>query len=323
MKKALFAILRVLSVPVMYLVAFALQFWWLYLILLACGAYQTAAKEWGWIAGIVSLLMAFVLPVTTFVLWCMAFDKEPSEVRKCGARSRKSAEGDGQGRMGGASGLNQQSYLELLAALMAKMAKADGHIDVVEIRVAEHAFDRLGFNDEQRQVCVDSFRKALKESWGAEHYALRMTSLGFGYEMRLLVYEVLWDIADADGFLAPEEKVMLAGLERSLSLAPGTFDRYFRRYVRSGNANGYWHGQGHKAESCRDDLSDAYDELGCRPTSSDDELKASYRNLAKKLHPDVLRAQGLPESLMGRANERMARINAAWDRIKKARHISG
>ena len=55
---------------------------------------------------------------------------------------------------------------------------------------------------------------------------------------------------------------------------------------------------------------------------SNDELRTAYREKAKRLHPDILRAQGLSEELLGRANEQMSRINAAWDEIKKERGIA-
>ena len=51
------------------------------------------------------------------------------------------------------------------------------------------------------------------------------------------------------------------------------------------------------------------------------ELKRKYRELAKKNHPDALRAQGLPEEMIGKATERMSRINAAWATIREARGI--
>ena len=48
-------------------------------------------------------------------------------------------------------------------------------------------------------------------------------------------------------------------------------------------------------------------------------MRKAYREKAKKLHPDLLRAQGLPEDLLAKANEQMARVNAAWDEIRRAR----
>ena len=71
----------------------------------------------------------------------------------------------------------------------------------------------------------------------------------------------------------------------------------------------------------RDPLADAYAVLGASANDSADELKRKYRELAKRNHPDALRAQGLPEEMVGKATERMSRINAAWATIREARGI--
>jgi hypothetical protein len=38
-------------------------------------------------------------------------------------------------------------------------------------------------------------------------------------------------------------------------------------------------------------------------------------------HPDTLAARGVPAEFIARANEKVARINAAWDRIKRERGL--
>ena len=73
--------------------------------------------------------------------------------------------------------------------------------------------------------------------------------------------------------------------------------------------------------SSRDPLAEAYAVLGASANDSADELKRKYRELAKKNHPDALRAQGLPEEMVGKATERMSRINEAWAKIKEARGL--
>ena len=56
-------------------------------------------------------------------------------------------------------------------------------------------------------------------------------------------------------------------------------------------------------------ISDPYKVLGVAPDASDEEIKAAYRALAKKYHPDLNPGDE-------RAAKRMNEINAAYDQIK-------
>ncbi|MDR1867577.1 MAG: DnaJ domain-containing protein [Treponema sp.] len=66
--------------------------------------------------------------------------------------------------------------------------------------------------------------------------------------------------------------------------------------------------------SCPPDLLKDFAELGLLPDASAEECKAAYRYLLKVHHPD--RHAGHAEN-MQKATEKSARINAAYDRIKK------
>jgi len=56
-------------------------------------------------------------------------------------------------------------------------------------------------------------------------------------------------------------------------------------------------------------INDPYQVLGVSPDASDDEIKAAYRNLAKKYHPDLNPGDEA-------AAKKMNEINAAYDQIK-------
>ena len=70
-----------------------------------------------------------------------------------------------------------------------------------------------------------------------------------------------------------------------------------------------------------DPLLAAYSVLGARPSDSAQELTHKYRELAKRHHPDALRAKGASDEAIAKATERMCRINAAWAEIRSARGI--
>ncbi len=58
-------------------------------------------------------------------------------------------------------------------------------------------------------------------------------------------------------------------------------------------------------------MSDPYKTLNVSPTASDDEIKAAYRELAKKYHPDNYADSPLSDL----ASEKMKEINEAYDAI--------
>lgn len=63
-------------------------------------------------------------------------------------------------------------------------------------------------------------------------------------------------------------------------------------------------------------MTDPYEVLGVSPSATDDEVKAAYRNLAKKYHPDnYANAPDIAEL----AAEKMTEINDAYDEIMNAR----
>lgn len=64
-----------------------------------------------------------------------------------------------------------------------------------------------------------------------------------------------------------------------------------------------------------------YDLIGCSPDASNEDVRIAYHSAAKKCHPDLLRAQGQTEVQMAMATAKMARINEAWEKVRKERGI--
>ncbi len=66
-------------------------------------------------------------------------------------------------------------------------------------------------------------------------------------------------------------------------------------------------------------MRDPYEVLGMSPDASDDEVKKTYRDLARKYHPDNYQNNPLADL----AEEKMKEINEAYDAITRMRSGSG
>ena len=69
------------------------------------------------------------------------------------------------------------------------------------------------------------------------------------------------------------------------------------------------------------DLADPYTILGVDRRASEDEVKRTYRMLVRENHPDSLIARGVPEEFVRLANDKLAAINGAYDRIIRERRV--
>lgn len=214
-------------------------------------------------------------------------------------------------------------FLAAAAAMLAKMAKADGHISSEEIASAEHAFERMGFTGEKRDYCVGIFRKAKDDSHSIYDYADDFARVQKRASIRIVFYDLLWELAAADGTVSSYEIEILRNLPAHLAVNPFRFVFQYNRYCASGSQSGSSSSSGGGRRPPppprRDELAEAYELLGCSPSATEDELKKAYRAKAKQYHPDEMVAKGLPPELVKKATEEMARINAAYDLIRKSR----
>lgn len=211
-------------------------------------------------------------------------------------------------------GVGNQSmiFCASVAAMLAKLAKADGVVTQREIAGVEAAFRRFRFTPAARRYAIDVFRKAKDDRRTIYEYAREFAMAVDSIEVRELFYEILWDIAAIDGEISHNELLILQRIPRELGIRIDWYG-YFASQ-RLGGAQG--------ANSTQQNtLAAAYAVLGASERDANEELKRKYRELAKRNHPDALRAQGLPEEMVGKATERMSRINEAWAVIKEARGI--
>ncbi len=183
-------------------------------------------------------------------------------------------------------------------ALSAKLAKADGVVTRDEVSAFKRVF-KVPTGEEKNVARV--FDLARKHAHGYEPYARQIGGL-FRDNPPVLeeLLDCLFHIAQADGRVSEDELDYLRSVADLFGLSRQSFDRI-------------------RAENIGADKADPYQILGVPHTASDEEVRAAYKQLVRENHPDKLIAAGMPEEFITVANDKLAAINAAYDRIEKER----
>jgi DnaJ like chaperone protein len=179
--------------------------------------------------------------------------------------------------------------------LGAKMAKADGVVTEDEVDAFKQVFKVP--EDEMKNV-ARIFNQARQDARGFEPYAEQVA--GMFRTTPEVLEELLWClsyIAKADGVIHPGELEFLKRVSQIFGFDDQTFERVTALQLDGEQA-------------------DPYQILGVSRDASPEEIKRAHRALVVENHPDKLIAKGLPEEFVAVANERLAKINAAYDRIR-------
>lgn len=208
----------------------------------------------------------------------------------------------------GASRLQQTGMAIQVAffGCLAKMAQADGTITQEEIATVEQIMQRFGYTGPMREQAIGIFRKAKDDEHTAEDYINQLASIiQFNHQIAMTFIAALHAVAQADGTIHPNERDILLQAESAFRLQPGTIDAMLGG-IRGNTVNA---------------LENAYKVLEVTPESSDAEIKKIYRQKCVEFHPDKLASKGLPDEFMTYAHDQLAKVNDAYDTIKKARNL--
>ena len=191
------------------------------------------------------------------------------------------------------AGGSEQVFAVAVVAIAAKLAKCDGAVNRSEIDAFKRSFMIPPGAERDIGRWFDTARDSPE---GPEPYAQRL-AVAFAGNPALLeeVMGSLTAIAAADGPVNPREAAFLARVRMAMGL-------------------GETSARGPAAE-------DPYAVLGLSAAESGEALRARWRSLMLEHHPDSLAARGAAPELVAKAQDQVAKINAAWDRIKRERGL--
>jgi DnaJ like chaperone protein len=200
-------------------------------------------------------------------------------------------------------------YVETMVALLVRLAEVDGTLDRREVTVIRHFFQRdLGYNDEKLLWVRDLIQAARASTVSVAELCSRLVA-EYDLQARFIVVEMLGRVARADGTISQAEAALLAEIARRLGLGP--FFEGFQFQWDEGFARG-----GQRAAPPPDRTAEALATLGLSRGATAVEIKHAWRTLSKEHHPD--RVTHLGDEFRRVAEERMTRINAAYDTLKAA-----
>jgi len=205
-------------------------------------------------------------------------------------------------RIAAALGRRDQLFAVGVVVLSAKLAKCDGPVVRAEIDAFKRQFR---IPPESVRDIGRLFDQARDSSETFEPYA-RLLGESFADNRGLLedVLAALFAIARADKAVTVAEQAMLLQVHRAFGLDNVAWDQA--------------RGAASKPAAERDD---AYAVLGMPADATDEALRQAWLRLMRENHPDSLASRGVPAEFIARAGEKVARINAAWDRIKRERRL--
>ena len=193
----------------------------------------------------------------------------------------------------------QVAFFAALFACLAKIAKADGRVDEAEIKKIEEIISsKLNLNKEHRNFAINIFQRAKDDNVSFEAYASNLFQVLSSSPNSLLVfYEMLFELALADGVLHPNEDNLLKKIPRIFRFDENVYKSLYEKFV--------------------DKTNDYFKTLGVNENATFNEIKKAYLKKRKEFHPDTLMGKGLPEEFIEKAKEKFIEIQEAYEELEK------
>ena len=189
----------------------------------------------------------------------------------------------------------RNSFFVSLLVLSAAVIKADGKTQPAELNCVRDFF-RNNFGEQAAQQAMQILQQL--DSQQVNIYSVGdQIAANMNYSQRMQLFQYLVQIATSDGQFDKSEKSVLEAIASVIRLTSTDASSIISMYYK-------------EEES-------AYTVLEISPSATDDEVRAAYRRMAMKNHPD--RVSTLGPEVQKAAAERFQQIHDAYETIKKQR----
>ena len=204
-----------------------------------------------------------------------------------------------------------RQFVEKLVVLLVRLAEMDGELDRREVAAIRQFFQNdLGYHDEQLLWIRDLIKDSRRSTESVEAICAAIAG-DFMLQERVIVLQVLVRVANADGRVTADEREFVETVARYLGL---------EAFVGGFGTSGFGGGMP-GARAATGQVDEALAVLGLERGADADTIKNAWRTLSKENHPDLVIHLG--EEFRSLAEERMRKINAAYETLKDAGLAAG
>ena len=194
------------------------------------------------------------------------------------------------------SGEQRNSFFVSLLVLSSAVIKADGRIHQRELDCVRSFFAQ-NFGEQAASQAMQILQKLNAQEVNIYTVGDQIAA-NMNYSQRLQLFHYLARIAMADGNFSSSEKSVLEAIASVIRLTSSDADSVIAMYYKE-----------------TDDS--AYKVLEISPSATNDQVKAAYRRMAMKNHPDKVATLG--PDVQKAAAEKFRQIQDAYETIKKQR----
>lgn len=202
-----------------------------------------------------------------------------------------------------------QSYSIAIVRLFACLAKADGYVSTSEIRAFKREFD---LRKEDEKILGQLFDQARVAAGHERLYMREVSRLCEGRQLLLLpVLEAMYKVSMANGSLADAQLQIIGEAARIWQIEPYAHQQLESRLGITSSARYSTYEDKTAGRSAIGD-EDPYQVLGLKKGADADAVRKAYHQLVRDNHPDRLHGDGATSKAVAAAEEKLARLNAAY-----------
>ena len=212
---------------------------------------------------------------------------------------------------------SQGSFFRATFLVMGHIAKADGRVSEREIAAARSVMTALRLSPPQVLQAIALFNSGKRADFDLAGELQRLCMACSAQSgLRAVFIEIQLRAALAGNDMSGPARDRVTRVAQALGFDVASLGRLEAALRGAGSTGGAGAGVSQEAR-----VAAAYRVLEVDPDASDADVTKAYRRQMSRNHPDKLKANGLPDSMLEHAKERTQQIREAWELLRETRGL--